>query len=248
MIKLITGDATDLDVSSNSVDMIITHPPYLGIDVARYGGEAKNQINYLGNKKKMLKLLLKATKEMVRVLKPSGQIWIANGPTSHLDMEYVLMVERKLGLVYVESVVQNAYGYSDWGRKEESFEENILSSSLTTWHHFAVSNSFYFNPYTIKRQNNPVWNLPFNNMDDSVDQLLSQDYHVYDVMNKAIPQRFIDMFTKPGHVVLDPFGGSGLVAVTASQMGRTGISNDISPDQTKAAIQRAKLSMVDYQL
>ena len=247
-VKILTGDATRLNVPSNSVDLIITHPPYLGIEVSRYGGNASDQINYSANKKRMLKLLLASTKEMIRVLKRNGQIWIANGPEQHIDMEYVLMVEKKLGLVYIESVTQDSYGYTDWARKEKNFNENIISGSLTVWHHFAVAPDFYFNPYAVKKYNCPVWKLPFNNMDDSVDQLLSRDHHVLDVMNKGIPQRIIEMFSKSGHVVLDPFGGSGLVAVTASQMGRIGISNDISPDQTKAAIQRAKLSMVDYQL
>lgn len=247
-VKLLTGDATKLDLPGQSVNMIITHPPYLGIDVTRYGGEASAQINNSGNKKKMLKLLLAATKEMVRVLKADGQIWIANGPNEHLDMEYVLMVEKKLGLKYIESVVQNSYGYSDWARKERAFDENILSSSTTTWHHFSISEYIYFNPYAVKKYNSPVWNMPFNNMDDSIDQLMSTDFHVYDVMNRGIPERFIEMFSKPGHVILDPFGGSGLVAVTAAKAGRKGISNDISPDQTKAAIKRCNLSMVDYEL
>jgi DNA modification methylase len=55
------------------------------------------------------------------------------------------------------------------------------------------------------------------------------------------------MFSKKGQVVLDPFGGSGLVATTAAEMGRMGISNDISASQTQAATERAKLSKVEVE-
>jgi DNA modification methylase len=62
-------------------------------------------------------------------------------------------------------------------------------------------------------------------------------------MNVEIPKRFIEMFSKKNAVVLDPFGGSALVAVTAAELGRRGISNDISEEQNKAAEQRALLTL-----
>ncbi|TRZ77420.1 MAG: DNA methylase [Deltaproteobacteria bacterium] len=40
---------------------------------------------------------------------------------------------------------------------------------------------------------------------------------------------FIEHFTEPGDVVLDVFGGSGMTAVAASQIGRIAISCDLSP-------------------
>jgi site-specific DNA-methyltransferase (cytosine-N4-specific) len=56
-----------------------------------------------------------------------------------------------------------------------------------------------------------------------------------------MPKRFIEMLTKPGDIVVDPFGGSGIIPITAVELGRVGVCFDISPDQVKAAKARASL-------
>lgn len=235
-IKILHGDATKLDLPDESVDLIITHPPYFGIDVERYGGERTGQINSSFNAKKTLKLLTKAGKEMYRVLKPNGNLIIANGPTQNIDFRFVIKAVDEIGFNYYDYVVQNFYD-----SKTESKSEKITNSH-TIWFHFAKGISPYNNPYKVKKYNNSIWDIPFNNEDDPIDVELSKDFHTLDVMHKEIPKRFIDMFSMPGHVVLDPFGGSGLVAITAYEMGRSGITNDISEKQVEAAKQRLKLT------
>jgi site-specific DNA-methyltransferase (adenine-specific) len=243
-LRLINGDATKLPLPDKSVDLIITHPPYFGVDVVRYGGDPEKQINYSQNRKKMLKLLLKATKEMYRVLSDNGNLIIANGPTDNLDFRYILQTVDNTGFYYRDFIVQNSIDDNDWGTK---LNEVVNSNGITIWHHFSKSDFLYNNPFSVKSNNSPVWNIPFNNISDPIDQKLAKNYHVFDVMNKEIPKRFISMFSKKGQVVLDPFGGSGLVATTAAEMGRMGISNDISASQTQAATERAKLSKVEIE-
>jgi len=46
---------------------------------------------------------------------------------------------------------------------------------------------------------------------------------------------FIEHYTKPGDVVLDPFCGSGMTGVAAAQTGRRSILNDLSPAATHLA-------------
>lgn len=236
-ISILHGDATKLNIPSNSVDLIITHPPYLGVDVERYGGDNTSQINSSFDAKKTLKLLTKAAKEMYRVLKPNGNLIIANGPGANTDFRFVINAVDKIGFDYMDYVIQNFYD-----KKEDGKSEKIVNSH-TIWFHFSKGISPYNNPYKVKKYNDAIWNIPFSNEEDPVDSELSKDFHVYDVMNKEIPTRFIDMFSMPGHVVLDPFGGSGLVAVTAYEMGRSGITNDISEKQVEAAKQRLKLTI-----
>lgn len=239
-VQLLLGDARKLDLPSNSVDLIIAHPPYLEVDVARYGGVAANQINFDKNPKRMLKLLLQSVKEMQRVLKPTGSLFIANGQHAQIDIRIVLEIINKTKLVYLDRVLHNSYG-QETGIDHES-SEAIVSGAITSWHHFSLQKEIYNNPFLVKRFNYPIWNLPFNNLDDPVDLELSKKYHVLDAINKEIPKRLIEMFTKPGAVVLDPFGGSGIVAVTAAELGRTGISNDISEDQLTVAKERIRLT------
>lgn len=236
-ISILHGDATKLDLPDNSVDLIITHPPYLGTDVQRYGGNSKDQINSSFDTKKTMKLLTKAGKEMYRVLKPGGNLIIANGHVGNTDFRFVVAAIDKIGFNYLDYVIQNFYD-----PKMEKHIEKIVNSH-TIWFHFSKGTSPYNNPYKVKKYNNAIWDLPFSNEQDPIDIELSKDFHVYDVMNKEIPSRFIEMFSMPGHIVLDPFGGSGLVAITAYEMGRSGITNDISEKQVESAKQRLKLTI-----
>ncbi len=50
--------------------------------------------------------------------------------------------------------------------------------------------------------------------------------------------RCIKAGTRPGDVVLDPFGGSGTTAATATGLGRNAIHIDLNPDYTEMAVDR----------
>lgn len=223
-LGLVTGDATKLELPDNSVDLIITHPPYIGTDVERYGGDPAKQINSSQNEKKYLKLLLKATKEMDRVLKDSGHLVIANFSRNGFDAKFLTQTIKKTNFKFVDYFVQASEG------------------RLTIWQHYQKSNMAYVNRDKL-REIGQTWNLPFNNMDSEIDlQLEKEGFHVLDVMNRGIPENIINIYSVKDQVVLDPFGGSAMVAVTAVGLGRIGISNDISDQQTRAAERRADLS------
>lgn len=239
-VQLITGDACKLPLEDNSVDLIVTHPPYFGIDVIRYGGNAKDQINVSNDIKKVLKLMVRAAQEMERVLKPTGSLIIANGPNNQMDSRILLAILENTKFNYIDKVIQTSYGFEAEGNDVR--QEVIISEAITTWHHMSLSGPMYNNPFMVRKYNDPVWRLPTNNVLDPVDMKLGKKHHVLDTMNKAIPKRFVEMFSLPGDVVFDPFGGSALVAVTAAELGRVGISNDISEDQTKVARERIKLT------
>ena len=60
-------------------------------------------------------------------------------------------------------------------------------------------------------------------------------------MNPEVTKRFIEMFSKPGDTVLDPFGGTGTVASVSHINNRNAITNDVSEEQTKIAKKRLEL-------
>lgn len=243
MIKLLLGDASTLDLPDNSVDLIITHPPYFGIDAERYGGKESNQINnHKVSSKQMIKSLRKVTKELYRVLKPTGSLFIANGPQRHVNTRYLLDTTDNTKLFYLGTIFQNSYADEDCFPKADR-SEHIATEVITQWHHFSKSLNPYFNNMFCKKYSNPVWNLDFSNIKNNVDTILSEKYHVYDVMNQELVERLVQMFSKKGHTVLDPFGGSALVAVTAHRLGRDGVSNDISEKQDECARQRILLTL-----
>jgi DNA modification methylase len=88
-----------------------------------------------------------------------------------------------------------------------------------------------------------LWQLPLSNKDDMIDKALSFNYPkiIHYAVVKDIPERFIEMYTKEGFTVLDPFGGSGTVACIAYQLNRNGISVDISQEQTDISNKRIEI-------
>ena len=59
-----------------------------------------------------------------------------------------------------------------------------------------------------------------------------------------VVQRYIENFTKPGDVVLDPYGGSGVTVVEALMLGRKGIHIDLNP--MSVFIAKNLITPVDY--
>jgi len=248
MIQFLTENALALSLEDESVDLIITHPPYIEESVGRFGGDDSLQINASNDRQTMLRQLRLATREMYRVLKPGGNLVIANSTSDRFDSAYVSQVISAREFVYLDTVVQNSYGAMESGEPEF---KTIDRNCLTYWYHFRKPSEeltdnveFIRNEKFAGMYSNPVWNLRFNNLDSIVDQKLSETYFMLDSMNSEVARRFIEMFTIEGDVVLDPFGGSGIVAVTASLLGRFGITNDIAEEQTHCAIERWTYSKV----
>jgi DNA modification methylase len=240
-ITLFTGDAMSLPFPDNSIDLIIAHPPYITLDINRYGGDVSKQLNSKNSKKEMLKNLAKVTKEAYRLLKNNGSFIIANGEFLNLDVRYLLQTIDESDFNYLGRMLQNDYDKPT--NTDHQTSERIVTQSITTWYHFVKGDEPFTNPFKVKKYNNPVWDMPFSNMENPVDLWISESYqYVIDAMNQEIPKRFIEMFSKKGHLVLDMFGGTGVTATMAAFLGRDSISNDISEDATKAAELRLMLT------
>ena len=79
-VSIIRGNALELPLADNSVDLIVTSPPYFGLRSYQDGGEHYDgQIGAEATPTEFVDALLAATREMVRVLKPSGSIWVNLG-------------------------------------------------------------------------------------------------------------------------------------------------------------------------
>lgn len=78
--ELIQANALDLPLPNNSVDLIVTSPPYWGLRTYQDGDEAvKKQIGTEAHPKEFIEALIGATSEMKRVIKPTGNIFINLG-------------------------------------------------------------------------------------------------------------------------------------------------------------------------
>lgn len=79
-VTLLHGDALALDLPDDSVDLVVTSPPYFGLRSYQDGGEHYDgQIGAEATPAEFVDALVAATREMARVVKPSGSIWVNLG-------------------------------------------------------------------------------------------------------------------------------------------------------------------------
>ena len=79
-VQIIRGNALTLPLADDSVDLVVTSPPYFGLRSYQDGGEHySGQIGDEPTPAEFVDALIAATAEMVRVVKPSGSIWVNLG-------------------------------------------------------------------------------------------------------------------------------------------------------------------------
>lgn len=78
--RIMRGDARQLQLPDNSVDLVVTSPPYFALRSYKDGGEHYDgQIGDETTLEAFINSLLEVTKECMRVLKPSGSLWVNLG-------------------------------------------------------------------------------------------------------------------------------------------------------------------------
>ena len=79
-VQIVRGNALTLPLADDSVDLVVTSPPYFGLRSYQDGGEHyAGQIGDEPTPAEFVDALIAATAEMVRVVKPSGSIWVNLG-------------------------------------------------------------------------------------------------------------------------------------------------------------------------
>ena len=77
---ILRADARALPLRDNTVDLVVTSPPYFALRSYQDGGEHYGgQIGAEATPAEFVDALLKVTRECVRVLKPSGSLWVNLG-------------------------------------------------------------------------------------------------------------------------------------------------------------------------
>src|SRR6476660_3881071 len=70
-----------------------------------------------------------------------------------------------------------------------------------------------------------LWHGSFNGRESTLQQLSPY----VGKMKSAMARVLINLYSKPGDIVLDPFSGSGVVPLEAVLAGRSAWANDLSP-------------------
>jgi len=230
-ISFVTGDARSLSNENNSIDLIITQPPFYEPRNLNYNKKTINEIGLEKTQKKYIKSLVKATKEMERVLKPTGSIFIIISNAGSISSEYLLAVFKNTDLI-----LANPPFVWNWSENEKVSDLGYIGFKYDLIFHFIKSPKLlYSNPYAVRKYSEAIWNVPWvNNLDNVIKKLETVGFIGW-AFGTEVPKRLIEMFSKPNHTVLDPFGGSGTTACEAYLLNRNSISLDILEEQTELA-------------
>ena len=255
--KIVQGDCKDVlkTIDDNSIDLIVTSPPYADRREHTYGGIKPEK--YVG-------WFLPISEQLLRVLKPTGTFILnikekaENGERHTYVLELILTL-RKQGWLWTEEFIwhkKNCYP-GKWPNRFRDAWERCLQFNKTKkikmyqeevmipvggWANGRLKNL----SKTDKTRDNSKSGSGFGK---NVSNWLNRN-RVYptNVLNFAtvcnnknhsapfpeeLPEWFIKLFTQPGDTVLDPFAGSGTTLLAAKRMHRNSIGIDILPEYCK---------------
>ncbi|HEX6419711.1 MAG TPA: site-specific DNA-methyltransferase [Acidimicrobiales bacterium] len=247
--EIYLGDARAMDrVRPGSVALVVTSPPYFaGKQYEEELGRGGIPASYT----EFVRLLEDVFAECVRKLEPGGRIAVnvanlGRKPYRSLSADVIGILQDKLGLLLRGEVVwrkaRGAGGNCAWG----SFRSpaNPVLRDLTERVVVASKGRFDRALTRAERQRRGLPHVPTATADEFMEATLDvwelSPERATRVGHPApfpveLPQRFIELYTYAGDVVLDPFMGSGSTAVAAVRTGRHYLGYDTDAAYVDAA-------------
>lgn len=141
---VLRADARHLPLADSSVDLCVTSPPYLNLRAYQDAGTAyERQIGAEESRDAFIDSLLEVTREMVRVTKPTGSIFVNLGD-SYRDkglqltpQRYAMRCVDELGLIVRAEIV-----WSKPNGLPESVTDRVRRSHEVWWH-FTVEPRYF---------------------------------------------------------------------------------------------------------
>lgn len=240
---------------ANSVDLIVTSPPYADQRKSTYGGIHAD---------KYVEWFLPISEQLLRVLKPTGTFVlnikekVIEGERSTYVMELIIAM-RKQGWIWTEEFIwhkKNSFP-GKWPNRFRDSWERLLQFNKDK--HFTMYQEEVMVPMggwaktrlkklsdTDKiRDNSKVGSGFGKNISNWLDRDKAYPTNVLHLATECnnknhsaafpqeLPEWFIKLFTKENDTVLDPFMGSGTTLFVANRMKRNSIGVEIVPEYYK---------------
>ena len=256
--QLLIGDCLKIlrDLEDNSVDLVVTSPPYDG--QPKYGnGERYDRSWYSG-------FFMDVAEQIFRILKPHGSFVLNYRSKRHGDERGTLQYElifwlRERGFLFCEDFV--------WGKPSPppGRFNRFLKDAVEYCFQFAKTPHWQFFPENClsparwdakdrERRRRLAHNFERVNAPSGQGRKRVQagpdlvrpstllyfepEFGPNPVRHPArfplqLPTFFINLLSQPGQLVVDPFGGTGTTALAAEQLGRRWLVTEIDPEYAK---------------
>ena len=253
-INIYLGDCAKIlkKIPDNSVDLIITSPPYADQRKKTYGGIHPDQY---------VKWFLPISKELLRVLKPTGTFIlnikekVVDGERSTYVMELILAM-RKQGWLWTEEFIwhkKNSYPGKWPNRFRDSWERLLQFNKdkkfnmyqeevMVPMGEWAKSRLKNLSETDKVRDDSKVGSGFGKNISNWLNREKAYPTNVLHFATECnnknhsaafpeeLPEWFIKLFTREEDMVLDPFMGSGTTLYVANKMQRNSIGIEIMPE------------------
>lgn len=238
--RIISGDCREAlkTLQSNSVNLVITSPPYnVGINYEIW--QDNSPLN------EYLKFTREWLSECFRVLTDDGRICV-NVPTARYK-------ENAVGLFLFYEVMKDI-GFKDrelimWVKRRDSDRQFVVKRRIYgTWN---PVNPMLRNPMEailVMNKNHERLNY-YGESDLSQREFLEWNYTIWEIdteMDRThpapfpveLPRRLIKLYSFVGNTILDPFLGSGTTMKACLELSRKSIGIELNPDYVEMARRR----------
>lgn len=267
-IEIMEGDARAVlaKMPSNSIDLVVTSPPYADQRTSTYGGVSPD---------KYVEWFMPIAAELLRVLKPTGTFIlnikerVVEGERHTYVLELILAM-RKQGWLWTEEFCwhkKNSYP-GKWPNRFRDSWERLLQ--------FNKNRQFKMYQEAVMVPTGDWAKTRLKNLSDTdrvrdesrvgsgfgkkIENWLSRDkafpnnvlHMATECGNRGhsaafpagLPEWFIKLFTQSGDVVLDPFAGSGTTLRVAHRLQRDSIGIEIVPEYVKAMTEQLEVKQL----
>lgn len=274
--KIFWGDSKEVlkqQLDDNSIDLIVTSPPYADRRKQTYGGIQPE---------KYVEWFLPISGELLRVLKPTGTFILnikekAEKGERHTYVIELILAMRRQGWLWTEEFIwhkKNSYPGKWPNRFRDSWERLLQFNKSRKFNMYQDAVKIPVGDWSKKRLNN------LSNKDKIRDNAKNGSGFGKNVSNwigretvyptnvlhlatecnnkqhsaafpHSLPEWFIKLFTKENDWVLDPFVGSGTTLEVAKKMQRNSIGIDVVPEYVemiKSKIQEKELVLFEPNL
>ena len=241
--KILVGDCLEqmAQIESESIDCVVTSPPYnkkglngkqavtnqiwqrFNIDYSQYGDNMLEEDYRL--------FMIAVLEELHRVIKPNGSIFFNHKPRRFQNRCY-------LPTDFISSSEVNIYQLIIWNRHNSPNIRNDILVPCTEHIYWLVKDK----PKTFRKAigsqyQSEVWDIP-----------PSRDKAHPASFPEQLVENCVRLTTNEGDTVLDPFLGSGTVAVVAKRNRRKWVGIEIDPEYVAIAEARIASAQPEMEL